>query len=607
MNVEKKLDQAVASHQAGRLSEAEKLYQQVLAENPQNADALHLLGVIAYQVNKHGLAINLITSSIEIAPQQAEAYNNLGIAFKELGELGKSIQTHKKAIEINPDHAEAYYNLGNTYQDLGELEESVQTYQKAIEIKPDYAEACNNLGIAFKELGELEKSIQAYQKAIEIKPNYVEVYNNLGNVYQEQRELELAVQHYLKAIEMQPTHTVAHNNLGNVYQEQGELELAVQHYLKAIEMQPQSAETHNNLANAYQEQRELELAVQNYLKAVDMEPNFAEAHNNLGQILLLLGDFRRGWLECEWRWKCRKFSAGKRPFPQPVWAGGNLRGKSILVWTEQGIGDEIMFANLLNDFKRVDTDIIVECEKRLVPFFQRSFPGILFLARENPPNSRLFSSEINYQISIGSLGQWLRPNEESFNQNKHPYLTTCADKSEQIRERYQQLASGNMLIGISWKSAGIKERKTLSKSTILKDWFPILSQQNCYFINLQYGDIKPELENFQSETGLRIHHDHEIDSLRNLDDFGAQVSALDLVISTSNTTVHIAGALGKRTWALLPYMPDWRWMLNRKKSLWYPRTTLFRQNTIGNWSDVFQQVGSELEQYVANDEKEVKL
>ena len=124
---------------------------------------------------------------------------------------------------------------------------------------------------------------------------------------------------------------------------------------------------------------------------------------------------------------------------------------------------------------------------------------------------------------------------------------------------------------------------------------------------MQYGDIKPELEHFQSETGFRIHHDHEIDSLRNLDDFGAQVSALDLVISTSNTTVHIAGALGKRTWALLPYMPDWRWMLNRKKSLWYPRTTLFRQNTIGNWSDVFQQVGSELEQYIVNDEKKVKL
>ena len=453
----------------------------------------------------------------------------------------------------------------------------------------------------------MRKSIQAYEKAIEIKSNYAEAYNNLGNVYQEQRELELATQNYLKAIEIKPTHTVAHNNLGNVYQEQGELELATQHYLKAIEMQPHSAESHNNFANAYQEQGELELATQNYLKAVEMQPDFAEAHNNLGQILLLLGDFRRGWPEYEWRWKCRKFSVGERHFPQPVWTGGNLRGKSILVWTEQGIGDEIMFANLLNDFKRIDTDIIVECEKRLVPFFQRSFPEILFLARENPPNPRLLSSEINYQISIGSLGQWLRPNEESFNQNKHPYLTTCGDKSEQIRERYQQLASGNILIGISWKSTGIRERRTLSKSTTLKDWIPILSQQNCYFINLQYGDIKPELEHFQSETGFRIHHDREIDSLRNLDDFGAQVSALDLVISTSNTTAHIAGALGKGTWILLPYMPDWRWMLNRKKSLWYPRMTLFRQNTIGNWSDVFQQVGSELEQYIVNDEKKVKL
>ena len=572
MDIEKRLDQAVAFHQAGQLSKAERLCQQVLADNPRNADALHLLGVVAYQVGRHEIAVNLITHAIEIDPQQIEAYNNLGIVFKEQKKLEKSIQTYHKAIEINPDHAEAHYNLGNAYQEQGKSEKSIQAYHKAIKIQPDYAEVYNNLGIVFKEQGKLEKSIQAYHKAIEIKPNYAEAYNNLGNAYQEQGKSEKSIQAYHKAIEIKPNYMQVYNNMGNAYQEQGELELAIQAYHKAIKIQP----------------------------------NFAEAHNNLGQILLLLGNFHQGWEEYEWRWQCRNSPAGERNFPQPLWNGSNLHGKSILVWTEQGLGDEIMFANLLDSLKKIGTNIIVECEKRLVPFFQRSFPEIQFAPRENPPNSRLLNSDIDYQIPIGSLGQWLRTDEDSFKQNRQSYLTTCAEKSEQIQKRYKSLADDNILVGISWKSIGIKQRQTLSKSTALKDWTSILSQRDCHFINLQYGDTEPELEQFQAVTGLRIYHDQEIDPLQNLDDFAAQVSALDLVISTSNTTAHIAGALGKRVWTLLPYMPDWRWMLNRNDTLWYPCMRLFRQHTIGDWNDVFQRVGLALEQYVMNDKTDPK-
>ena len=573
MDIEKRLNQAVALHQAGKLPKAEQLYQQVLANNPRNSDALHLLGVIAHQVGKHEISVNLITNAIEIDSQQVEAYNNLGIVFKKQGKLEKSVQAHHKAIEIQPDHAEAHYNLGDTYQKQGKLEESIQAYHKAIEIQPNYAEAYNNLGIALKEQGELELAMQAYHKAIEIQPNSAEVHYNLGNAYQEQKKSELATQVYHKAIEIQPNYAEAHNNLGNAYQEQGELELAIQAYHKAIEIQD----------------------------------DFAEAHNNLGQILLLLGHFRQGWEEYEWRWQCRNFSIGERNFPQPLWNGSNLQGKSILVWTEQGIGDEIMFANLLDSLKKISNHIIVECEIRLVAFFQRSFPEIQFVPRENPPNSRLLNPNIDYQVPIGSLGQWLRPDEDSFNQNRQSYLTTCTDKSEQIKKRYQSLAADSILIGISWKSTGAKQKQTLSKSTTLKDWASILSKQGCCFINLQYGDIEPELEQFQEETSLKIYRDQEIDTLQNLDDFAAQVSALDLIVSTSNTTAHIAGSLGKRVWTLLPYMPNWRWMLNRNDTLWYPHMRLFRQNTIGDWRDVFQRVALALEEYMTNDKKHTKL
>ena len=201
---------------------------------------------------------------------------------------------------------------------------------------------------------------------------------------------------------------------------------------------------------------------------------------------------------------------------------------------------------------------------------------------------------------MDSLGQWLRTNEDSFKESKQTYLTACANKSAKIKKRYQKLAAGRLLVGISWKSAGINQRRALLKSTILEDWASILLQQDCYFINLQYGDVKEELEQFHLQTDLMIYQDVEIDSLGDLDDFAAQISALDLVISTSNTTMHMAGALGKQVWTLLPYIPGWRWMLEREDTPWYPSMRLFRQNELGTWSRAFDQVRAKLERYTAN-------
>ena len=165
-----------------------------------------------------------------------------------------------------------------------------------------------------------------------------------------------------------------------------------------------------------------------------------------------------------------------------------------------------------------------------------------------------------------------------------------------------------MLVGISWQSVGINQRRVLLKSTILGDWTSILSQQGCYFVNLQYEDVKEELEQFQQQRGLMIYQDEEIDSLQNLDDFAAQVSALDLiVVSTSNTTVHMAGALGKQVWTLLPYIPDWHWMLKREDTLWYSSMRLFRQREAGDWSGVFVQVRSALEQYIVDNTAEGRV
>ena len=569
VDIDEKFQQAVAFHQAGQLAQAERMCKQILRYNSQNAEAFHFLGIIACQTGKYPVAVDLIIHAIEIDSKQSPFYYSLANALREQGKFMEAIEAYQQAIRIQPNHADAYNNLGTIFINQNRIDDAIEAYQQAIQIQPNQGEAYYNLGNALHRQEKLEEAIEAYQQAIRIQPNYADAYNNLGVVLIDHEKLEESVQIYQKTLEIQPNYADAYNNLGNALREQGKLEESIRIFQKAIYIQP----------------------------------NYAEAHNNLAMTLLLKGDFKNGWKQYEWRRQCDNFPFEKRDFPQPFWEGTDPKDKSILVWTEQGIGDEIMFSSILPDLLNRNANVIVESDTRMVSLFQRSFPKIRFIPRQNPPNSQLLNTTVDYQTPIGSLGKWFRTDKNSFILNRNTYLRACPKKTSEIRKKYQELAKEKILIGISWKSTGINQRQTYSKkkkSTLLEHWQPVLAQRNYYFINLQYGNVKQELNEFQKHNNLKIHQDEEIDSLSSLDDFAAQISALDLVISTSNTTVHLAGALGKQVWTLLPHIPDWRWTLEREDTLWYPKMRLFRQHRIGDWSDVFQQVKLALEQYPTN-------
>ena len=665
MDIKQKLQEAIVFHQSSQLRKAEQIYQQVLQVSPRNADALNLLGFLAYQSGKCEVAANLITKAIEVDPNQSiffinlglvrqsqgeleksigayhkaieinpndsDVYNNLGNTLQEQGELEKSIEAYHKAIEINPNDARIYYNLGAAQKKQGKLDNAIQTYHQAIEINPDdaeiynslgttlqkqekldqaiqvyhraleinsnYSEAFYNLGLALQEQEEFDQAIQAYHRALDVNPSYSAAYNNLGLILQEQGELDQAVKSYRHALDINPNYSEAYNNLGIALKEQEKLDDAVLAYQRALEIKPDYSEAHNNLGNTLKEQGKLDDAIRAYRYALGINPGYSEAHNNLGLALLLQGDFSNGWREYEWRLKCKEldFFLNKRDFPQSLWDGSNLDRKTILVWAEQGIGDEIMLASMLPTLLKMNPNIIVECDKRLVPLLQRSLPGIQFVSREDPANPNLLNTAIDYQIPMGSLGQWLRADEDAFLPKQESYLQACPDKSCRLQEKYRNLAGDKLLVGISWKSTGIDKKRARTKNAPLKCWTPILSQEDYYFINLQYGDIREEIEEYTSLTGYPIYIDEEIDPLVDLDDFAAQVSALALIISTSNTTVHMSGGLGKKVWVLLSSRPDWRWMLEKEDTPWYQAMRLFRQEKAGDWAGVFQRIGSALE------------
>ena len=595
VDVESDLQRAIGFHQTGKLQQAELICQQILQIHPQHFTALHLLGVIAYQVENFEIAVDLIQQAVKVDPNQSSCFFSLGLTLKKQGRLEEAINAYYKVLEIEPKNADAYNNLGNILGLSGQLEEAVDTYRKALEINPDDIRTYNNLSVVFQKQGKLAEAIDTYYKILEIDPTDVGVCRSLGMLLTEQGKLEEAIEAYYKVLEIDSTDARIYNNLGILLKEQGKFKEAIDAYCKALEIFPGYAEAYNNLGNVLQLQGNFEDAVVVYKKALEINSQFSEAHKNLGMLLLLTGELERGWEKYEWRWKCHDFPSENRNFPQPLWDGTGLSDKSVLVWTEQGVGDEIMFANMLDTLSWMAAEIITECEERLVPLFQRSFPKIQFVSREQKPNPILLNKDIDYQVPIGSLAQWLRKNESQF-PKKGSYLSASSEKVSQLRDKYKGLTDDRFLVGISWKSInhGIEKEK----STILENWTPILSQPDCFFVNLQYGDIKQEIGEYYSSTGILIYTDQEINPLTNLDNFAAQISALDLVISISNTTVHISGALGKKVWTLLPYVPDWRWMLKREDTPWYPTMKLFRQSQMNDWRDVFQRVSLALKLHI---------
>jgi tetratricopeptide (TPR) repeat protein len=276
---------AARHHQAGRLQAAEQIYRQILAVEPNQADALHLLGVIAYQTGKYEIAVEYIGRAIALNGTEATFYNNLGMALKDQGKLDEAAACHRRALELKPDSAEAHNNLGTALQGQGKLDEAVACYRRALELKPDYAKAHNNLGNALQVQGQLAEAVACCRRALELKPDYAEAHNNLGNAFNDQGKLDEAVACYRRALELKPDSAEAHNNLGAALQGQGKLDEAVACYRRALQLKPDYAKAHNNLSAALQGQDKLDEAIACCRRALQLKPDYAEAHNNLGSAL----------------------------------------------------------------------------------------------------------------------------------------------------------------------------------------------------------------------------------------------------------------------------------------------------------------------------------
>jgi tetratricopeptide (TPR) repeat protein len=596
MNIHKSLNSAIEYFQSGDLRQAENICGEILKKKPNSADVLHLLGLLYYRRGRYEPAINYIERALQIDPHYADAYNNLGNIFQETRQPDRAIACWQKALQLNPDSAKTCYNLGVCLQDTGHRDKAIEYYEKALNLNMHTCGLFNNLGLAFQDKGELDQAMACYQSAIKLSPDFAEAHYNLGNVFLDKGEADKAIACYQKALRINPNYAEAHVNLGIALKDKGQIDEAIACYRKALQIDSKNENAWFNLGFALSEKGFIDEAMACYQTAIDIRPDFADAQWNLSLALLLSGNFEEGWRKYEWRWKTKENTSRFYSFPQAVWDGLSLRGKRIFVFAEQGIGDEIMFASCLSDVIAEADSCIVACEKRLVPLFSRSFAECVVIEHFYPNDKYPLSlPETDMKIAMGSLPKFLRPDLMSFSKQK-AYLIPDPYKVKRWRDRYTSLGEG-LKVGIAWRG-GLRPYEKLTRSTLLEQWAGLFSLKGFHYINLQYGDCEKELREANEKFGVTIHDWEDADPMKDLDDFAAQVAALDLVISIDNAAVHMAGALGVPVWTLLPFACNWRWMLKVEDTPWYPTMRLFRRHTYGGWDKVFQSVYDTLKETV---------
>jgi tetratricopeptide (TPR) repeat protein len=526
--------------------------------------------------------------AIEFEPELASAWFNLGASLQGDGKTSQCIEIYRKTVELKPDFAEAWSNLGGVLAALGDPSGEIDAYRRALAINPRLAPVWSNLGNALQGAGQLGEAESACRRATELDPSFAAAWSNLGNALTESGQHEEAVRACETAQRLDSGSAEAWSALGGALHGAGRYDEAILAHRRAIEIQPGNAQLHFNLGVTLQHCGQSTEAIACFRRALAIRPDHAEAHCELGLALLSTGELREGWEEYEWRWRRPGVEPKRHDFA--LWNGDASKPCRLLLWAEQGIGDQIIYASMIADLVSSPMGIALEVDPRLAPLYRRSFPYLTVHPRREPP--LVNPADYDRHAPLASLGRWLRRSFENFPRHGG-YLKPDPSRVEAYRNRL----GGNQatrIVGISWKSTNQEFGR--HKSTELVDWLGILQAPRVRFVDLQYGDTASERGLVEQQAGARFEHLPDLDLYHDLEGLAALCAACDLVITVSNVTAHVAGALGRPVWLLVPKANGklWYWFSGRTDSPWYPSMRIFTQQTPGNWGQVLDAVEMEL-------------
>lgn len=539
------LRKALAYHQGGQLDLAETLYRAILVQSPAQVDASQLLRVIEAERTKPAAGRGRSPRHASGGNSSAAAHMRLGNALRTLKRHEEALASYGRALALRPDYPQALYNRGNALRALKRHEDAVADYDRALALRPDYPQALSNRGNALRDLKRHEEALASYERLLVLTPDDAGTLNNRGIVLRALRRHEEALASFERALALRPDDAKTLNNHGNV--------------LRAL--------------NRHEE------ALASYQRALALKPDYAGAHWNEALCRLLLGNFATGWQKYEWRWQRETFTSPQRDFIQPLWKGQqSLAGKTVLLHAEQGFGDTIQFCRYAGLVASQGATVMLEVQPPLRSLMS-SLAGVARVLGKGEP-----LPAFDYHCPLLSLPLVFDTRLETIPATV-PYLRAPAERVSHWEARLGPKTAPR--VGIAW-SGRPKHKNDHNRSLALSTLAPLL-RQGIRIISVQ-KDVRPGDRDFLERRGDIMNCGA---ALTDFADTAALISLLDLVISVDTSVAHLAGALGKPVWVLLPFSPDWRWLLARDDSPWYPTARLFRQSSIGGWNGVISHVVEE--------------
>lgn len=608
------VEQALTLHKAGRLGEAEKIYRSLIAADPHHFDALHLSGVLKHQQGRSVDALRLVAAALKAKPGSADALVSYGVILEALKRHEEALASFDRALAERAGDAALHYNRGNALKGLGRHMEALASYDQALVLAPDLAVAHHNLGSTYATLERNEEALASYDrvlsltlqragikieggispaaaewsdrspekvyKALAADPDSADVLNNRGKVLIRLKRHQEAVGSFDMTLALRPGQADAHCYRGAALSEIGRFDEALADFARALRIKPNFVDAHLKRGNALVQINRMDEALRSYTDALAIEPENPDANFNEALTRLCLGDFRRGWQKYEYRWERPQFAKDRPIYPRPMWRGENvLQGKTILLVAEQGLGDAIQFARYAPLVAAQGAKVLLGVRPALKALMA-TVPGVsqVFGGGETLPDFDLYCPLLSLPLAFGT--------ELATIPSTVPYIRPLDERIAKWRGRVP--ANGRLRVGICW--AGTSDHLNDRNRTIpLERFATILSVSGLDFVSLQ-KDVSTEQ--------LAILSEHNVVQLgREFEDFAdtaAVVAMLDLIIAVDTSVAHLAGAMGKAVALLVPFSPDFRWMLDRTDTPWYPTMRLFRQSAIGDWGSPLERLRQEL-------------
>ena len=540
-----------------------------------------------YRQKRYNECIKEVKSKLKLVPNSLYLLNYHAMACSALKRDNEALLSYQKISKLDPTLAGPCYNMGIILKRNGRVEEAIGSYKRAISLKSDYVQAYNNLGVLYKDNEEYENAIEMFTKAKEIQPDHQNSYYNLALIKQEQGLKEEAIELFFQVLDLNPEHNDAKYHMALIKKDIGQLEESERYVQEILKSDKENENAAISLANIFTESGRYHDAINCLRGIIKLSPKNRILAHHLGLCLVTIGEFKEGWkaIESLWEKEDRDSSFWYRK-AKNVW-GGKHTTKNIVLWKRgQGIGEDIIFLSLVPEVKDMCNNLSVYVDPRLQDLCKRAMPEINFVK----DLEELQDVECDYHLPLGSVPGLIRNDINDFDRTVKGYLKADPERVEAIRTELK--LEGKTAIGISWRSLKTKYKR---KSIQLRDMERLFSGLDVVLVNLQYGDVEDEIREFKEATGIEVVQCASVDNREDLDGLAALIEVCDLVVSTSNVTVHLAGALAKETWVLLPYVANFWWLVERTDSIWYPSLRLYRQPKLDDWDSVYTSIRKDLQ------------